>query len=470
MIANPHLQRAELLMEQSRYELAEKELRLALIEAPSDAEAHALLALCLTRLKQFGSATQEAETAIGLDPELPFAYYAHAIVLAQRNYFSQAEAAIGRAIGLAPNNTQYYAHLARLRIEQRHWQDGLLVAEQGLALDPEDVECTNLRAMALARLGRRSEAGTAIETALKRDPENPDSHANMGWSLVENGQPQRALEHFREALRLDPESDWAREGIVEAMKARYWIYRLVLGWFLWMLSLRARTQWLVLIGAFLGFHALRYLAARNSSLAPWMMPLLIAYVAFALMTWLASPLSNLALRLNRFGRLALTREQTVTSNWVGLCVLSAVVAITTYLVGGNIDYLLCAITCALVVPPLAHIYSCAEGWPRVVMIEITLGLIFLALVILVSLPLSTALPPALARVLSITGHTAFLVLALGALAAQIAINALLHVQPRDAHITTAITWITGTILLGIAFILFMGYVGIISLAILAQTP
>ena len=40
------------------------------------------------------------------------------------------------------------------------------------------------------------------------------------WALIEQGEHEQAMEHFREALRLNPQLDWARQGIVEAMKAR----------------------------------------------------------------------------------------------------------------------------------------------------------------------------------------------------------------------------------------------------------
>ncbi|MDB5311521.1 MAG: tetratricopeptide repeat protein [Gemmataceae bacterium] len=46
-----------------------------------------------------------------------------------------------------------------------------------------------------------------------------------GWALLHARQPAEALTHFREALRLDPTNEWARDGLIEALKARYWVYR-----------------------------------------------------------------------------------------------------------------------------------------------------------------------------------------------------------------------------------------------------
>ncbi len=463
-----------LLIGQSRYQQAEQELRQSLADKPDDAMTHASLAICLIHLNQYGVAMREAELAIGFDPELPFVFYAKSIVEAARNCFDEAEEAIGTAIGLDPYSTRYFAQLARVQLEQQHWQAALTAAEQGLLLDPEDVDCTNQRAIALTRLGRPGEANEAIATALKRDPEDADSHANMGWSLLESGVPQEAMEYFREALRLDPENDWARQGMVEAMKAQHFIYRIVLGWFVWMLSLSSRAQWGVLIGAFIGYQILRRLAVHNHALLPWLMPLLVAYAVFALMTWVASPLLHLVLRLNRFGRLALTRQQIATSNWVGLCVLGAVVFLLLGFMAHFMapdaawDCLLCALTCGLVTPPLAHIYSCDEGWPRVVMILLAAALLFLAVAILVSLPLAWSSAEPLSKALKIIGRETFLVLIMGAVAAQFAINALLRVRPRPGSITTASVWAVGGSLLAIGICLFLGYCVLITLTVFAE--
>lgn len=466
---NPHLQRALLLIEQSRYKLAQQELRQSLAEEPDDAMAHAVLAICLTHLDEPGMAVREAELAVGFDPQLPFVYYAQSVVETQRNCFEDAEQAIHEAIGLDPYNTVFFAQLARVELEQHHWQKALTAAEQGLELDPEDVSCTNLRAIALTRLGRRSEAGEAIETALKRDPEDAESHANLGWSLLENGEPEKAMEHFRESLRLDPENDWARQGIVEAIKARHFFYRIILGWFVWMSNLSGRAQWAVLIGAFLGYQILRSLATHNPNLLPWLIPVLIAYATFAIMTWVASPLLNLALRLNPFGRYALTREQIVTSNWVGLCVLGAIVSVAGYFVYRNIDCLLCALTCGLIIPPLAHIYSCNKGWPRAVVIEIAAALGFLALIILTALPMAAVTTERVSKALSIIGYQAFFVFVLGAIVAQLAVNALVRVRPRPGSITTSHVWTVGGGLLGIGICLAGGYWGLILLYVLTET-
>ena len=296
---NQHLERALLLYQQSRHDLAETELRQALAAEPQDAYAHALLGLCLAHRESFQEATDEVRQAIHLAPDFSFAHFAHARVLYDRNRFAEALPAINEAIRLEPENADQFALLSNIQLQERRWRDALSAAEHGLQFDPEHVGCTNLRAMAMVKLGRRAEAGKTIDAALSKSPDNSLTHANQGWTLLEKGDPKKAAEHFREALRLNPQNEWARQGIVEALKARHFIYAWMLKYFLWMARFSRRGQWGIVLGGYFGYRILGAIASNNPGLAPWVLPLQILYIAFALMTWLAYPFFNLLLRLNK---------------------------------------------------------------------------------------------------------------------------------------------------------------------------
>jgi tetratricopeptide (TPR) repeat protein len=374
-----HFDRALVLFEQSRHDLAEQELRQALAADPDHAFAHALLALCLSERKQYQEATEEAKTAIHLAPDVPFAHYALASTLAARDRLQEAADVIREAIRLNPEDADYFALLAAIRFEQRRWSETLEAADQGLQLDPEHVTCNNMRAMALVKLGRKQEAGATITTALAKDPDDALSHANQGWTLLEQGNPTQALTHFREALRLEPGLEWARAGIVEALKARNLLYRLFLWYFLWMAKLSRRAQWGLLIGGYIGYRLLDNLAADHPALAPWVWPVLVAYLIFAWMTWLAVPLFNLLLRLDRFGRLALSREEIVAANWVGGWLLAALLCLGLGWLADSALLRLSGISLGLLALPLAVIFNCSAGWPRRAMAAYT-GLLVVAVV------------------------------------------------------------------------------------------
>jgi tetratricopeptide (TPR) repeat protein len=366
-----HYDRALLLYQQSRYELAEQELRHALAEEPDDARAHSLLALCLCDREELPEAMREAEEAIHLGPDVSFTHYALAYTLCHRERLQEAEAAIGRALELAPWEADYYSLLASIRFDRRRWAEALEAAERGLELDAEHGGCTNLRAMALVKLGRRAEAGAALGDALSRDPEDALTHANQGWTLLEQRQPDKALEHFREALRLEPNLEWAREGIVEALKARNFLYRQMLRYFLWIRRLSGRAQWGVLLGLVIARKVLSS-DAIPPALAPLSTALFWCLVFFVFLTWTADPLFNLLLRLNRMGRLALSREQIWASNCVGVCLFLALAALVGWAVSADIRFGLAALMIGCLVIPVAGTFKCAYGWPRLLMALCTL--------------------------------------------------------------------------------------------------
>jgi len=371
---NATYERALLLHQQRRYGDAEQELKQLLSTEPDNAHAHAMLSLCLSERNEYAQATAEADAAVGLAPDLSFAHYVRAIVLMNRNRPEEAGAAINEALRLDSFNPAYYALQARVRMNQRRWADALESAEHGLSIDADNTDCSNLRAMALVQLGRKEEAGAALGQSLARDPHNAATHANQGWALLHQGQHQKALEHFREALRLDPELEWAQAGMVEALKARHLVYRLMLKYVLWMSRRGQGTQWAIIIGLYVAFQLLTQVAKNTPQLAPIIWPVVIAYVVFVYLTWIASPLFNLLLRVNRFGRFALSRKQRITSNWIGGAFLGAGVCAIAWVISRRSDFIVATLFFLLMVLPLAGMFRSPIGWPRLVMTLYTVGL------------------------------------------------------------------------------------------------
>jgi tetratricopeptide (TPR) repeat protein len=365
------IRRALMLIEQKRYELAERELGQALIENPDYALAHSLLANCLIEREAYDEATREAELGVHLAPNEALMHYTLANVLNQRNRLPEAERAINEAIRIDPHDADVFAMQSNIRMQRQQWAGALEAAEHGLAVDAEHVGCNNMRAMALVKLGRKAEAGATIDAALARNPDDAVSHANQGWTLLERNQPEKAMEHFREALRLDPNLQWARLGIVEALKARHLVYGLMLRYFLWMMKYSSRAQWGIVIGGYVGYQILGAITRSNPTLALIAVPLMIAYVLFAWMTWLASPFFNLLLRVNRFGRLALSDDERQSSNLVGGALLLAIVLVVMALVVDRAWLLFGGICSAMLMLPLSAIHRCERGWPRKAMIGYT---------------------------------------------------------------------------------------------------
>ena len=326
-------QRGIVLFNQNRYDLADREFRQELAESPDNAQRARL-----PRALPGPARPERRSPARGRRGDPPrsrarrSATTCGASSSADQERLKEAEAAAQEAIRLDPDNANYLGLLASIEMGRRRWAAALEAADRGLALDPEHAQCTNLRAMALVQLGRKDEARETLGSALANDPENALTHANQGWALLHRGDHQQALEHFREALRIDPELDWARAGIVEALKARHLIYRLMLRFFLWIGRQARVAQWVIILGFVFGPRILARIARANPALEPFIFPVIVLIFAFVMLTWIASPLFNFLLRFNRFGRLALSRDQRVASSWIGGCFLLAVVCFVAYLV------------------------------------------------------------------------------------------------------------------------------------------
>jgi len=362
-----YFERVQLLLQQSRYDMAEEQLRLWLAEQPDSAAAHSLLAIALSGQSKFRAAVHEAEKGIVLAPDIAYSYYVLAAIQHDADALGPATEAIDRAIQLDPFDADQFGLKASILLQQKEWKQALEAAEKALEIDAENVSAANTRAMALVKLGRRSEAGVTIDSALARDPENAVTHANQGWTKLEAGDHNGAMDNFKEALRLDPNLDWAREGIVESLKARNPIYRVMLRYFFWMSRLKSKIQWLIIIGAVVGIRIVNNLMESNPEFVPFGWTIIILYLAFVILTWIADPIFELLLRLNKFGRLALSDDQITASNLVGGALLLAIVFLLAGLfTANNTLYVGAAFTAALIVP-LSGIYRPSAKRSRLIL-------------------------------------------------------------------------------------------------------
>ncbi|MBN1875331.1 MAG: tetratricopeptide repeat protein [Anaerolineae bacterium] len=318
------LAQIHLLIDLKRYQDAEGRLREALAREPQHAEAHRLLAYTLYHQDRNTEALREIQVSIGLEPAEGHNYYVCALIFLEMERANKAMAMIQEALRLDPEIAAYHAALGHIYLYQKAWHKALDAARTGLRINPEDVACINVQATALVKLGLQDSADETLTYALSLDPANATTHANQGWAYLHQGEHQPALEHFREALRLNPMSDWARQGIVEALKARNPIYRMLLRYFLWMSRLTTGEQWAVSATSSGVLRVLRLLARQIPVLYVIVLPLALLYFTFSVLTWIARPLFALVLRFDKFGRLALPQEEITASNWIGVCLFTGI--------------------------------------------------------------------------------------------------------------------------------------------------
>lgn len=396
---NAQIERIQLLLSQERYALAEQELWLILSDYPDHPLPQALLALCLSEQQRAKEALNHAQTAVHLAPDAGFCHYILAVVEHRNNHQRAARNAIDTALALDPESPEYFAFRGSLALEESRWKEALANADAGLALEAEHTQCLNLRSMALLKLGRGAEAEAAIDSALETAPEDATVHAQRGWTRLEKGQHQAALEAFQEALRLDPNLEIARSGMLEALKARYFLYRWMLRYFFWMGRFGKHHQFLVLLGILMGARLFVSLAREQDWSYLIIGGVLVLYFVFNLLSWVSDPLFNLLLRTTPYGGLMLSEREKQATDWFILLggggLLSIAITALCWNLGLLIPSLLFGWTgmasLSLLVP-IAGSFAPDSLQARTLLGRYTLGLASIALLVALCILLQMAAP------------------------------------------------------------------------------
>ncbi len=371
---HPAALRAQLLAEQGRFEQAIEELRRALLEQPEHGPHHALLGQLLALTGQYDEAEREAAHGITLAPDEPWCHYAMGRVLLERRRWSEAERALRQAIALEPGLPDFHAGLGQSLLAQKRWADALQALDTGLQFDPEHADCRNLRSVALTRLGRAAEATDTLDSALARDPENAHTHLARGWALLHRGEVAPAIEHFREALRLDASLDSARAGLVEALKARNPVYRVVLRWFLFLERFSAGRQFTILAGAWL-LHLLVQRLTESTPELEWLQtPAMVVYLSLVVLSWGAVPFFNLLLLLHPLGRRALPPHERNGGLLIGCVLLLVLTGLALHWSGVDAGFLVAMFGGFLFLPAAAAAVA-PPGRGRLLFLLLVLGLV-----------------------------------------------------------------------------------------------
>lgn len=265
-------------------------------------------------------------------------FFLKARLALQQDQMQDALQNINEAISIDPYNSDYFGLMATILLHLKKYDEGLENANEGLRIDPKNSFCLNIRAQLLTKLNRIPEADHTIENILFENPEDSYSHANVGWVALENNKIDKALSHFKEALKIDPNYHYAREGMSTALKAKNFIYRNYLKYSFWISKQSTKNQWMFLIGIYLVYRfSFKFLSANG--LTYLAIPLLIAYLLFALGSWIMEPMSNAILSFNSYGKYLLSMKEKLSGYFfTGLISLGVLSILIFYIF--KIDYFL----------------------------------------------------------------------------------------------------------------------------------
>lgn len=370
---------ADVLLSQGKYDHAEKILESLLATGFEDPDLIRMMALAKIGKGNFSQAEELIRMLISHQPDNPSGHYLLAVIREHGRDFEDAHKLMDEAIRLEPDNADFFAFKASLHLHRQEYSQALGQADTGLRLDAENIQALNARASALIGLNRKDEAYATINKSLETDPEDPDTHANMGWTLLHLGKSDQALEHFRTSLQFEPDNQFAKNGLMEAMKARFPVYRYFLMVMLYLGKLSGSNKWAFIIGGYVLYRILLKLAEELPDLKLVLAPLIVILGLFFISSWIFSPLMNLYLLTNKYGRFALDQGQKQSARLVGIALGVSLLSATGFFFSANVALLSTAIASFAMMIPLGSMNNPDSETGRKRLKYATAGLTVLAL-------------------------------------------------------------------------------------------
>lgn len=372
-----------LLQEQGRLEEAESCFYGVLARDPDNDFVHSRLALC--QMRQEGkrkAALGSIETAIRLRADEPFYHSLRSLILSDLHRGKEALESAGRALAVEPDDALALAAKAAAHCSLERWSDAEEWCRRALAVDPDHGMAANLLAQTLRLQGKSEMGAAAAARLLAADPEDSLAHVNAGWSALQRRDRVGAESHFREALRLDPESDAAREGLIESFRARSVFYRAYLSYCFFMQRFTAGRQWVILVAMLVGYNVLR--RSLQTIHPAYAAIFALLWLALVLWVWLAPGIGNFLILLDRSARLALKKGESRQGLAVGGGLLLAILAGATGFLAGSLPALLGGAGLVASTVPAALAFDNESRAGRAVFGTIT-GFIYLATIAVVAI-------------------------------------------------------------------------------------
>lgn len=351
------IERARLLLDQGRVSEAIKQLKNALQQDPDNDDALALYARCQYDQKDFEGGIQTLQRAIAIDPENSYYYYLLGFGYYRKDRNPVALDMLQQAIQLNPYFAESYGLMAYVYSYDKNFKQALAKANEGLAIDPENITCLNIRSIALNKLKMTDDAIETMQYALTQDPDNEFTHSTVGWNYLEKGKHKIAVNHFREALRIDPNYQNAKEGLKESLKSKIAPYRWLLQYSFWINNQGRKIRWMIPVGLYLlvRFTATAFNQSKyTQNISTFILGL---YLVFVITSWLINPIANLFLLFHKDGKHALdTTEKNTAISVVGALVTGCILfSVALFLPKGHdelfMSLLIAAIAfCAAAIP------------------------------------------------------------------------------------------------------------------------
>lgn len=193
------------LLDRNRPDLALPELRQAIAWDPEDAYSYSLLASALLQIGEDDEAALgAATTAVGLEPEQPWAHRLRAIALGRLGRTREAREAAEEGVRLWPEAPEGLIVLSAALQDDGDETGALAAAHHAVRVAPASAGAAEQLGTILFRHERWREAEIALERSLALDPESASAHNNLAVARLRQGRRGEALEGLERAARTDP--------------------------------------------------------------------------------------------------------------------------------------------------------------------------------------------------------------------------------------------------------------------------
>jgi tetratricopeptide (TPR) repeat protein len=325
-IPTPQVLRGLQLKELGRYAEAAQVFQEALAADPNDAFALHQLAGCQFQMpERRRDALQTIRQAIALEPNEAEHHVLQSFILCVLDRPKEALASARAALSLDPHSSAAFSAEAQAHLQSEQWAQAERAARQALELEADSTIAANQLAQALRLQNKLEENAGHLAAMLARDPDDAYTHANAGWAALQRGDRPGAEGHFREALRLDPDMEFAREGLLNSFRARSPFYSAYLRYCFFMQRLSSGSRWALIIGLYVAAQFGKHLQGGLG------LAIVILYFVFVLWVWVARPVGNLFLCLDRFARYALRPREKIEALVVGGGMLAGLVIVAASL-------------------------------------------------------------------------------------------------------------------------------------------
>jgi Flp pilus assembly protein TadD len=232
-------------------------LRRVLSVDPDDAQAHALLALCLVDARRLAAAEIEAKLALAGDPLSPLSHVAMGQVSFARRDFVKAEERFRAVLEMEPDRSENHRRLGILHRVTGRREEAERELVRAVELAPDDPE--NLVALGQLCLsaGDVAEAERLAREALTLAPANRDGLVLMGLVLLRRGDVESAREHALWAIRIDPTDRGALSLMASIQAKTSWYLGLWWRFNTWCSEVGSKNVAILLLSAFILYRFLR---------------------------------------------------------------------------------------------------------------------------------------------------------------------------------------------------------------------